>query len=97
MEGVQKTEVKSAVLNPSAEGGEEFTLTSDFVMFCSLLHFHPPNFFFTMLTSVTGTQTVIFDKVSLESVVPHSVPETFINIRGEYQTQLKLKEPSEEN
>lgn len=45
MEGVQKTEVKSAVLNPSAEGGEEFTLTSDFVMFCSLLHFHPPNFF----------------------------------------------------
>ncbi|XP_024914124.1 complement C3-like [Cynoglossus semilaevis] len=49
MEGVQKTEVKSAVLNPSAEG---------------------------------GTQTVIFDKVSLESVVPHSVPETFINIRG---------------
>uniref|UniRef100_A0A8D3BHY9 Complement component c3b, tandem duplicate 2 n=1 Tax=Scophthalmus maximus TaxID=52904 RepID=A0A8D3BHY9_SCOMX len=49
LDGVQKTEVRSAVLNPSAEG---------------------------------GTQTVRFSKIVLESVVPNSVPETFINIRG---------------
>ncbi|KAM9314887.1 venom factor-like [Pholidichthys leucotaenia] len=49
MEGVQKTEVKSFVLNPSAEG---------------------------------GTQTVRVGKTTLESVVPNSVPETFINVRG---------------
>ncbi|KAF3852808.1 hypothetical protein F7725_006163 [Dissostichus mawsoni] len=49
MDGVQKTEVWSAVLNPSAEG---------------------------------GTQTVIVARVNLDSVVPNSVPETFINVRG---------------
>uniref|UniRef100_UPI0037E9C17B venom factor-like n=1 Tax=Semicossyphus pulcher TaxID=241346 RepID=UPI0037E9C17B len=49
MDGVQKTEVFSAVLNPSAEG---------------------------------GNQTVRVGKVKLESVVPNSVPETFINVRG---------------
>ncbi|XP_070684604.1 venom factor-like [Pempheris klunzingeri] len=49
LDGVQKTEVRSAVLNPSAEG---------------------------------GTQTVHMGKVELESVVPNSVPETFINVRG---------------
>ncbi|XP_074487043.1 venom factor-like isoform X1 [Sebastes fasciatus] len=49
LDGVQKTEVRSAVLNPSAEG---------------------------------GTQTVRLGKIELESVVPNSVPETFINVRG---------------
>ncbi|XP_034092136.1 complement C3-like isoform X2 [Gymnodraco acuticeps] len=49
MDGVQKTEVWSAVLNPSAEG---------------------------------GTQTVSVVRVNLDSVVPNSVPETFINVRG---------------
>ncbi|XP_067441549.1 complement C3-like [Thunnus thynnus] len=49
LEGVQKTEVWSVVLNPSAEG---------------------------------GTQTVRMGKIELESVVPNSVPETFINVRG---------------
>uniref|UniRef100_A0A3Q3L7G2 Complement component c3b, tandem duplicate 1 n=1 Tax=Mastacembelus armatus TaxID=205130 RepID=A0A3Q3L7G2_9TELE len=49
MDGVQKTEVWSVMLNPSAEG---------------------------------GTQTVRVGKVELESVVPNSVPETFINVRG---------------
>ncbi|XP_050926350.1 complement C3 isoform X8 [Lates calcarifer] len=49
MDGVQKTEVWSVVLNPSAEG---------------------------------GTQTVRVGKIELESVVPNSVPETFINVRG---------------
>ncbi|KAF1394639.1 hypothetical protein PFLUV_G00003160 [Perca fluviatilis] len=49
LEGVQKAEVWSAVLNPSAEG---------------------------------GTQTVRVGKIELESVVPNSRPETFINVRG---------------
>ncbi|XP_069023890.1 complement C3-like [Embiotoca jacksoni] len=49
MDGVQKTEVWSVVLSPSAEG---------------------------------GTQTVRFGKIELESVVPNSVPETLINVRG---------------
>nr|XP_046229928.1 complement C3-like isoform X2 [Scatophagus argus] len=49
LDGVQKTEVWSAVLNPSAEG---------------------------------GTQTVRVGKTELESVVPNSHPETFINVRG---------------
>ncbi|XP_043971703.1 complement C3-like isoform X2 [Gambusia affinis] len=49
MEGVQKTEVWSAVLNPSSQG---------------------------------GTQTIRIGKTELESVVPNSVPETFINVRG---------------
>ncbi|XP_076583711.1 venom factor-like [Chaetodon auriga] len=49
MDGVQKTEVWSAVLNPSAEGGK---------------------------------QTVLVGKIELESVVPNSQPETFINVRG---------------
>ncbi|XP_035515263.1 venom factor-like [Morone saxatilis] len=49
MDGVQKTEVWSAVLNPSAEG---------------------------------GTQTVRVGRIELESVVPNSQPETFINVRG---------------
>ncbi|KAK5620662.1 hypothetical protein CRENBAI_020815 [Crenichthys baileyi] len=30
----------------------------------------------------TGTQTIRIGKVELESVVPNSVPETFINVRG---------------
>ncbi|XP_040003011.1 complement C3-like isoform X3 [Xiphias gladius] len=49
LEGVQKTEVWSVVLNPSAEG---------------------------------GAQTVQVGKIELESVVPNSMPETFINVRG---------------
>nr|XP_019959614.1 PREDICTED: complement C3-like [Paralichthys olivaceus] len=49
LDGVQKTEVRSSVLNPSAEG---------------------------------GTQTVRVERIKLESVVPNSVPETFINVRG---------------
>uniref|UniRef100_A0A3B3WZA9 Complement component c3b, tandem duplicate 2 n=1 Tax=Poecilia mexicana TaxID=48701 RepID=A0A3B3WZA9_9TELE len=49
MDGVQKTEVWSAVLNPSSQG---------------------------------GTQTIRVGKTELESVVPNSVPETFINVRG---------------
>ncbi|XP_060943930.1 complement C3-like [Limanda limanda] len=49
LEGVQKTEVQSSVLNPSAEG---------------------------------GTQTVRVRRIELQSVVPNSVPETFINVRG---------------
>uniref|UniRef100_A0A8C9XMR8 Complement component c3b, tandem duplicate 2 n=1 Tax=Sander lucioperca TaxID=283035 RepID=A0A8C9XMR8_SANLU len=49
LEGVQKAEVWSTVLNPSAEG---------------------------------GTQTVRVGKIELESVVPNSRPETFINVRG---------------
>ncbi|KAK5898792.1 hypothetical protein CesoFtcFv8_008337 [Champsocephalus esox] len=49
MNGVQKTAVWSAVLNPSAEG---------------------------------GTQTVSVVRVNLDSVVPNSFPETFINVRG---------------
>ncbi|XP_031732921.1 venom factor-like isoform X2 [Anarrhichthys ocellatus] len=49
LDGVQKTEVWSTVLNPSAEG---------------------------------GTQTVRVSKMELKSVVPNSVPETFINVRG---------------
>ncbi|XP_061770767.1 complement C3-like [Nerophis ophidion] len=49
MDGVQKSKVQSAVLNPSAEGGK---------------------------------QTVHVGKVELEGVVPNSVPETFINVRG---------------
>uniref|UniRef100_A0A3P8SEG5 Complement component c3b, tandem duplicate 2 n=1 Tax=Amphiprion percula TaxID=161767 RepID=A0A3P8SEG5_AMPPE len=49
LDGVQKTEVWSVVLNPSVEG---------------------------------GTQTVHSGKPKLESVVPNSVPETFINVRG---------------
>ncbi|XP_040891990.1 complement C3-like [Toxotes jaculatrix] len=49
LDGVQKTEVWSVVLNPSAEG---------------------------------GTQTVRVGRIELESVVPNSVPETFINVRG---------------
>ncbi|XP_041641340.1 complement C3-like isoform X2 [Cheilinus undulatus] len=49
MDGVQKTEVRSVVLNPSAEG---------------------------------GTQLVRLRRIELESVVPNSVPETFINVRG---------------
>ncbi|XP_023276467.1 complement C3-like [Seriola lalandi dorsalis] len=48
-EGVQKTEVFSAVLNPSAQG---------------------------------GTQIVHVARTELESVVPNSVPETFVNVRG---------------
>uniref|UniRef100_A0A672YZ56 Complement component c3b, tandem duplicate 2 n=1 Tax=Sphaeramia orbicularis TaxID=375764 RepID=A0A672YZ56_9TELE len=49
LEGVQKTEVWSTVLNPTAEG---------------------------------GTQNVHMGKIELRSVVPNSVPETFLNIRG---------------
>ncbi|KAK5865371.1 hypothetical protein PBY51_019649 [Eleginops maclovinus] len=49
MDGVQKTEVWSAVLNPSADG---------------------------------GIQTVNVPMANLKSVVPNSVPETFINVRG---------------
>uniref|UniRef100_A0A3Q1H0X2 Uncharacterized protein n=1 Tax=Anabas testudineus TaxID=64144 RepID=A0A3Q1H0X2_ANATE len=49
LDGVQKTEVLSEVLNPTAVGGK---------------------------------QVVRVGKVELESVVPNSVPETFINIRG---------------
>lgn len=49
LEGVQKTEVWSTVLNPAAEG---------------------------------GTQTVRMGRIELNSVVPNSQPETFINIRG---------------
>ncbi|XP_018528014.1 complement C3 isoform X2 [Lates calcarifer] len=49
MDGVQKKEVRSVVLNPSAAG---------------------------------GTQTIHLAPCPLESVVPNSVPETFINIRG---------------
>uniref|UniRef100_A0A8C2XLN8 Complement component c3b, tandem duplicate 2 n=1 Tax=Cyclopterus lumpus TaxID=8103 RepID=A0A8C2XLN8_CYCLU len=49
LDGVQKTNVWSTVLNPSAEG---------------------------------GTQTVHVDKIQLESVVPNSVPQSFINVRG---------------
>ncbi|XP_061563254.1 complement C3-like [Cololabis saira] len=49
LEGVQKTEVWSVVLNPAAQG---------------------------------GTQTVRVGKTELESVVPNSEPETFINVRG---------------
>ncbi|XP_045902795.1 venom factor-like isoform X2 [Micropterus dolomieu] len=49
VDGVQKTEVWSAVLNPAAEG---------------------------------GVQTVRVGQIELESVVPNSVPETFINVRG---------------
>ncbi|XP_029706634.1 complement C3-like [Takifugu rubripes] len=49
LDGVEKTEVWSAVLNPAAEGGK---------------------------------QLVNVDKIKLESVVPNSQPETFINVRG---------------
>uniref|UniRef100_A0A3Q3AZ10 Complement component c3b, tandem duplicate 1 n=1 Tax=Kryptolebias marmoratus TaxID=37003 RepID=A0A3Q3AZ10_KRYMA len=49
LDGVEKTEVWSAVLNPSAHG---------------------------------GTQRVRVGKVELESVVPNSEPEMFINVRG---------------
>ncbi|XP_034997745.2 complement C3 [Hippoglossus stenolepis] len=49
LEGVQKTEVQSSVLNPAAEG---------------------------------GTQIVRVQRIELQSVVPNSVPETFINVRG---------------
>ncbi|TKS68660.1 Complement C3 [Collichthys lucidus] len=53
MDGVQKTEVWTTVLNPAAEG---------------------------------GTQTVRMGKIELNSVVPNSQPETFINIRGQSLT-----------
>ncbi|XP_034043596.1 complement C3-like [Thalassophryne amazonica] len=49
MDGVQKTKVWSAVLNPSASGGK---------------------------------QVVHMPKVEVESIVPNSQPETFINVRG---------------
>ncbi|XP_074550629.1 venom factor-like [Halichoeres trimaculatus] len=49
MDGVQKTKVWSAMLDPSAEG---------------------------------GTQILRVAKVALKSVVPNSVPETFLNVRG---------------
>ncbi|KAA8595422.1 hypothetical protein FQN60_012557 [Etheostoma spectabile] len=49
LEGVQKVEVRSVMLSPSAEG---------------------------------GTQTVRVRKIELQSVVPNSWPETFINVRG---------------
>ncbi|KAK2817446.1 hypothetical protein Q5P01_025637 [Channa striata] len=49
LDGVQKSEVWSVVLNPSAEG---------------------------------GSQVVRLGKFELEAVVPNSVPETFINVRG---------------
>ncbi|CAJ1052901.1 complement C3-like [Xyrichtys novacula] len=49
MDGVQKTEVFSVMLNPSAEG---------------------------------GTQSVRVGKTELQSVVPNSEPERFINVRG---------------
>ncbi|KAM3865316.1 venom factor-like [Diretmus argenteus] len=51
MEGVQKTKVRSFVLNPSASGED-------------------------------GKQLVRLGRVELQSVVPNSHPETFINIRG---------------
>ncbi|KAF4093330.1 hypothetical protein AMELA_G00000940 [Ameiurus melas] len=52
LEGIQKMDVRSFVLNP-AENGDN-----------------------------NGTQLIRLDKAKLSSVVPNSVPETFVNVRG---------------
>lgn len=39
--------------------------------------------FIVLCLSTTGTQTVSVGTIELESVVPNSVPETFINVRGQ--------------
>lgn len=36
-----------------------------------------------------GGQLIAFGKVELESVVPNSYPETFINVRGKLNSCLK--------
>lgn len=40
----------------------------------------------SLFMSTTGTQTVRMGKIELNSVVPNSQPETFINIRGQSLT-----------
>lgn len=38
--------------------------------------------FASLFVSMTGKQLVNVDTIKLESVVPNSQPETFINVRG---------------
>lgn len=38
--------------------------------------------FASLFVSMAGKQLVNVDKIKLESVVPNSQPETFINVRG---------------
>ncbi|KAJ3614154.1 hypothetical protein NHX12_017730 [Muraenolepis orangiensis] len=57
LEGVQKTLVRSFVLNPAAYG---------------------------------GSQNIHLGRVELESVVPNSIPQTYVNIRG-YEKQLAYR------
>ncbi|KAF7688276.1 hypothetical protein HF521_014282 [Silurus meridionalis] len=52
VEGVQKMNVRSYVLNPATKG------------------------------DIDGNQAIRVDKVKLSSVVPNSLPETFVNVRG---------------
>ncbi|KAI5088907.1 hypothetical protein C0J45_21479 [Silurus meridionalis] len=52
VEGIQKMNVRSYVLNPATKG------------------------------DIDGNQAIRVDKVKLSSVVPNSLPETFVNVRG---------------
>lgn len=45
------------------------------------------NIYVFLLQSVAGRQLVRVNKVKLESVVPNSHPETFINVRGQSLTE----------
>lgn len=40
-------------------------------------------YFEALFSTAAGQQVVRVGKVELESVVPNSVPETFINVRGQ--------------
>lgn len=40
-----------------------------------------------VFSSSAGVQTVRVGQIELESVVPNSVPETFINVRGQSLTE----------
>lgn len=44
---------------------------------------------FTLFVSTAGKQLLRVDKIKLDSLVPNSRPETFINVRGQSLTDVK--------
>lgn len=76
-------------MNPSAEGGKKIAAIRHFLYMHHVYHMSSGSgwkvlmFDFVSPPSSTGTQTVRVGKMDLESVVPNSVPETIISVRGQ--------------
>uniref|UniRef100_A0A8C5DA84 Complement component c3b, tandem duplicate 2 n=1 Tax=Gouania willdenowi TaxID=441366 RepID=A0A8C5DA84_GOUWI len=83
---VGKLHLEVMVVGRGRMGGDRIEKSLRVVVSPSLVCHH--------LTSSTGIQRVRASKPELKSVVPHSVPEAFINIRGKNSIENSISEDS---